>query len=133
MTRTLIVVAAVTLLAALPAVASAQSTGATLQGTVGDARGAALPGVAILVTNAETGLAREQATDDRGWYRVPALPPGRYELRAEPRAPRQLRSSERQLAVVIVWHADGYRRRAAASRNWIQGGLLNNSDNRGYT
>jgi hypothetical protein len=62
---------------------SAQSTGATLQGTVADAQGAVLPGATLTVTNVETGLVRSVVSDARGWYRAPALPPGRYEVRAE--------------------------------------------------
>ena len=60
----------------------AQSTGATLQGTIADEQGAVLPGVSVTIANTETGAVRELATDERGWFRSPALPPGRYELRA---------------------------------------------------
>lgn len=63
--------------------AFAQSTGATLQGTITDDQGAVMPGASIIVTNTETGWTRTQVTDERGWYRATALPPGPYELRAE--------------------------------------------------
>jgi hypothetical protein len=63
--------------------ASAQTIGATLQGTITDPQGALLPGVVVVIKNTETGLTREQTTDARGWYRVAALPPGTYELRSE--------------------------------------------------
>jgi hypothetical protein len=62
---------------------SAQTTGATLQGAITDSQGAALPGVAVVVRNTETGLTREETTDARGWYRMPALPPGLYEIRCQ--------------------------------------------------
>jgi hypothetical protein len=61
----------------------AQSVGATLQGTVADGQGAVLPGVVVVINNVETGLNRTAVTDERGWYRMPALPPGAYELRAQ--------------------------------------------------
>jgi Carboxypeptidase regulatory-like domain/TonB dependent receptor len=74
------------LLAGLLVIASpvaAQSIGATLQGTVTDDQGAVMPGSSIIITNTETGWTRTQVTDERGWYRATALPPGPYELRAE--------------------------------------------------
>lgn len=71
----------------------AQSTGATLQGGVTDEQGGALPGATVTITNIETGQVRTAATDAQGWYRAPALPPGRYELRAElPGFVRQVRA-----------------------------------------
>ncbi len=70
------------LLIAAPS-ARAQSIGATLQGTITDDQGAVMPGATIVITNTETGWTRTQTTDERGWYRAIALPPGRYELRAE--------------------------------------------------
>src|SRR5215212_3691634 len=61
--------------------AFAQTTGATLQGTVADDQGGVLPGATITIANAETGWTREVVSDARGWYRVAALPPGPYEVR----------------------------------------------------
>ncbi len=61
--------------------AMAQSVGATLQGTISDAQSAVMPGASVVVANTQTGLTREVVSDERGWYRVPALPPGEYELR----------------------------------------------------
>lgn len=67
---------------ALTAGAAAQVTSAVLQGTVRDSEGGALPGVAVVVTNVETGLTRDAPADTAGFYRAGALPPGRYTLRA---------------------------------------------------
>jgi Carboxypeptidase regulatory-like domain/TonB dependent receptor-like, beta-barrel len=61
----------------------AQTTGATLQGTVTDEQSALMPGASVTITNTETGWTRSVVTDERGWYRAIALPPGEYELRAE--------------------------------------------------
>jgi hypothetical protein len=65
-----------------PTSAFAQAIGATLQGTITDEQGAVMPGATVVITNTETGLTREGVSDERGWYRVIALPPGEYELRA---------------------------------------------------
>lgn len=63
--------------------AVAQTTTATLQGTVADNQGGVLPGATATITNVETGLTRTVTTDERGWYRVAALPPGLYVLRVD--------------------------------------------------
>ncbi|MDP1570590.1 MAG: TonB-dependent receptor [Vicinamibacterales bacterium] len=67
---------------ALAGAASAQVTSAALQGVVADSEGGVLPGVTVVITNVETGLVREAPADGAGFYRVTALPPGAYVLRA---------------------------------------------------
>ncbi len=62
---------------------SAQTTTATLLGTITDAQQAALPGVTVTARNVETGLEATSATDGSGRYRIAALRPGTYELTAE--------------------------------------------------
>ena len=62
--------------------AGAQTT-ATISGTVHDANGGALPGVLVTATNTDTSLVRTSATGSEGRYVIAALPPGKYELRAE--------------------------------------------------
>lgn len=52
-------------------------------GTVTDESGAGLPGVAVGVRNADTGLARNTVSDEVGAYQVGGLPPGSYLLTAE--------------------------------------------------
>ncbi len=68
-------------LAGAPAAAQT-ATGADLEGVVVDDTNAVIPGVVITVTNVETGAVREAVSDNAGRYRVSALPPGRYKLRA---------------------------------------------------
>jgi outer membrane receptor protein involved in Fe transport len=68
------------LLAAAPA--AAQLTTATITGTITDASGAAVPGVAVTITNSSTGLSRTVVTNDHGRYEAPSLPGGPYELTA---------------------------------------------------
>jgi hypothetical protein len=66
----------------LPA-ASAQVTSGTILGTVSDQSGAVISGVTITIKNVDTGITRTIETDSDGRYRMPALPVGRYEVKAE--------------------------------------------------
>jgi Carboxypeptidase regulatory-like domain len=63
--------------------AQARLTGADLDGIVRDETGAVIPGVTITVTNQATNLHRTAVTDAQGRFLVPALSPGRYQVRAE--------------------------------------------------
>jgi carboxypeptidase family protein/TonB-dependent receptor-like protein len=65
------------------ATASHAQTAATVQGAVSDDQGLVLPGVTVTVLNPDTGFTRSLITDERGWYRAAALPPGTYRLTAE--------------------------------------------------
>lgn len=68
----------VTLMFASAAVAQTQITAGTIQGTVLDANGAAVPGATIEVKNADTNFVRTTTSDDEGRFVAPQLPPGRY-------------------------------------------------------
>ena len=57
-----------------------QSATAALEGIVTDANNAVVPNAKVAVRNSDTGLTRETATDSNGIYRLPALPPGTYQL-----------------------------------------------------
>jgi hypothetical protein len=74
--------AIVTLVVSLwvPRLVRAQVAGATLSGTVSDASGSAVPGASIAVKNTETGVSRDVTTDAAGFYNVPNLSPGSYEV-----------------------------------------------------
>ena len=52
-------------------------------GRVTDPSGAVLPDVKVTVTNADTGVARDTATNSLGYYTVPLLQPGNYKIAAE--------------------------------------------------
>ena len=67
--------------AAAPARAQQQLGG--IQGTIADQTHGVLPGVAVTVTNLETGVARSATTNESGLYRVLSLEPGRYKAVAE--------------------------------------------------
>ncbi len=60
----------------------AQSIQATLTGTVRDAGGGALPGVAISLAPQPIGRPRSTTTDAEGRYRFAMLPAGEYRIRA---------------------------------------------------
>jgi hypothetical protein len=63
--------------------ADAQSTFATLTGTVTDQSGAVLPGTTVTVTNITTGVERTTTTAGTGEYQVPNLDAGPYLLRVQ--------------------------------------------------
>jgi hypothetical protein len=63
--------------------AAAQTTNGVISGIASDAQGGVLPGVTVTARNAETGLTRTVVTEGDGRFRLAALPPGRYELKAE--------------------------------------------------
>jgi hypothetical protein len=72
-----------TLLVLFVSTASAQSqlgTGA-ISGIVQDSSGAVVPGAAIIITQAETGLVRQAMSSDSGQFLAPVLPTGTYKLR----------------------------------------------------
>lgn len=58
----------------------AQVVGATLSGTVKDASGAAVPNAQVAVKNVATSTTRQVTTDAAGFYTVPNLIPGAYEV-----------------------------------------------------
>jgi Carboxypeptidase regulatory-like domain len=62
---------------------AAQTTTATIWGTVTDSSGAAIPDAKLQVTNAGTGAIQVVTSDAQGRYRVPALPVGDYDVQSE--------------------------------------------------
>jgi hypothetical protein len=60
--------------------AYAQVSGATLSGTVKDASGATIPGAKISAQNVSTGAARAVPSDAAGFYTLPNLLPGNYDV-----------------------------------------------------
>src|SRR5262245_54375596 len=69
----------------LPIIASqafAQFSGA-IQGNVIDSTNSIVPGAVVTVTDSATGISREVPTSGEGYYRVPNLAPGKYDIRVE--------------------------------------------------
>lgn len=69
------------LLAAAPA--RAQFDRGQISGTVKDAQGGVVPGATVTVTNTQTQIANSAVTDSSGFFTVPNLVPGRYDVSAE--------------------------------------------------
>lgn len=84
MNRTRIAIVGAWLLAIASAgPAAAQMTRGAISGTVRDATGAVVPGATVTVMQTDTNQAKSAVTDAQGFYRVPALEPGRYTVRTE--------------------------------------------------
>ena len=64
------------------ATGNAQVTDGAITGFVADASGASLAGVSVQVRNVDTGVVRSAVTANDGSYRIVALPPGNYSLKA---------------------------------------------------
>ena len=75
--------AAVLLCFAFFANAFAQTTNATLGGTVSDASKALIPGVMVTATNTQTGIVSTTITNETGAYNFPSLQTGVYKVTAE--------------------------------------------------
>src|SRR5438309_1830494 len=64
-----------------PSLSLAQtSTNASISGTVRDASGAVVPGAQVTVRNTDTGVAHASTTDGAGFYYIPNLISGPYEV-----------------------------------------------------
>src|SRR5437870_6449068 len=61
----------------------AQTTNATLGGTVSDATRALIPGVTVTATNTQTGIVSTVVTNETGAYNFPSLQTGTYKASAE--------------------------------------------------
>ena len=61
----------------------AQTVTGTLSGTITDQAGAVIPSVQIIAKNAETGFSRAGVTNGEGYYNMPFLPLGSYDVTAQ--------------------------------------------------
>jgi len=73
----------VLLLFALSATLQAQLNEGSIDGAVTDVSGAAVAGASVKVANLQTGAVVETKTDNIGYYRVPHLQIGAYQIRVE--------------------------------------------------
>jgi predicted S18 family serine protease len=65
---------------AAPALAQSQGANGAIEGTVSDSSGGVLPGVTVTITNIDTGTERAVVTNEKGLYRAPLLPLGKYRV-----------------------------------------------------
>ena len=94
------VVSILTVLAlTLPTPSPAQQGTAQISGRITDAQGAALPGVAVIVRNEETGVSRELTSSGEGSYSAAQLQPGLYSVVARLTG---FRTVERTRLVLLV-------------------------------
>ena len=71
------------LIGVAPALAQSQAINGSIEGTVKDTSGAALPGVTVTITNTDTGAQRVVVSGGEGTYRAPLLSLGTYDVVAE--------------------------------------------------
>ncbi|MGE0452776.1 MAG: TonB-dependent receptor [Vicinamibacteria bacterium] len=67
----------------LAAPVEAQITRGAISGVVRDASGGLVPGAVVTATNVDTNIGRSSVSDAQGFYRIPALDPGTYTVKAE--------------------------------------------------
>jgi len=79
--------------------ARAQTVGASLQGIITDATGAAIANADVVVISVATGTTLELKSDSTGHYRAPVLQPGEYEVHITQTGFRPLVRRSVQLAV----------------------------------
>jgi Carboxypeptidase regulatory-like domain len=103
-TLAVVFVLGVSLVAAAPSLA--QQGTAELVGKVTDSQGAVLPGVAVVVTNEDTGVYRELVTGPEGSYSVSHVVPGRYRISAQLSGFRSLNRRGIVLAVGVTTTLD---------------------------
>src|SRR3954468_23864997 len=82
-----------------PAFAQSQGANGAIEGTVSDSSGGVLPGVTVTVTNIDTGTARSTVTNEKGLYRAPLLPLGKYRVVAELQGFKKFEGTDIQLSV----------------------------------
>ena len=100
----LISLLAIFLLSANVALGQAQANAADLQGTVKDTTGAVVPNANVTARNIATNLSRTATTNNDGFYRIVAVPPGDYEITGE--APNFKKSVLTKITVTVGQAAD---------------------------
>jgi hypothetical protein len=69
----------------MPSIAMAQEATATVNGTVKDQTGAAIPNAQVALRNADTGVVRTTSTNGDGVHDFPSITPGSYSMQASAR------------------------------------------------
>ena len=82
-TAALLAILAATVALTLAAPASAQEARGTIAGTIRDTSGSVIPGATVTISNKEMGTTVTVVTNEVGFYQVPYLIPGTYQVDAE--------------------------------------------------
>src|SRR4051794_12294918 len=82
-----------------PAFAQSQGANGAIEGTVSDSSGGVLPGVTVTITNLDTGAERSVVSNEKGLYRAPLLPLGKYRVVAELQGFKKFQGTDIQLSV----------------------------------
>lgn len=82
--RALVIFAVLGFLAVIPTTTVAQTTTATIVGTVSDPSGGQVPNAKVTARNIDTGLTRTVMTSEEGSYRIEFLPVGNYSIEIIP-------------------------------------------------
>ena len=77
-TRALISAAAFVVCAAVLDAQTAQTSG-----RITDPTGSVVPEAKIVITNVDTGVERDSVSNELGYYTIPALAPGNYQVRVQ--------------------------------------------------
>ena len=80
-------------------ISNAQTSTATVTGTVMDESGAIIPGAEVTLTNSDTGVERRTVSNSSGTHVLLNIPPGRYELQVSAEGFQTVKQSELTLAV----------------------------------
>src|SRR5579872_1809319 len=67
----------------IPMALLAQTPTGTILGTVKDTSGAVIPGAAVTIRELNTNVERHTVSNNLGYFEIPLLPPGNYQLMAE--------------------------------------------------
>jgi outer membrane receptor protein involved in Fe transport len=89
-----------------PVAIHAQTTYASITGTVTDSTGAVIPGAAVVATNVETGVVTRTASNADGIYAVPQLREGLYTLRISASGLRPFEATDIRLVTRDVRRID---------------------------
>src|SRR3954454_139251 len=81
-----------------PALAQSQAANGAIEGTISDSSGGVLPGVTVTITNVDTGTERSVVSNEKGLYRAPLLPLGKYRVVAELQGVKKLEGTDIQLS-----------------------------------
>ncbi len=90
---------AAVIVALFAVIAGAQTSSATLQGTITDPQGQVIPGGRVTAQSLATGLQRQATTNEAGLYVINFLPVGSYTVTVE--APRFKRASQPNVVLEI--------------------------------